>query len=224
MIWRATPLADSSDGLYVEVAKSHAKRNCLVIGPAGSGKLSLVRGLATLANSRARKFLFDWEVEPEAQEKLLIDLQQRCEIERPYAQVWIFRQMHRIPKNQLGPLLDTLRARMNSRECLPLLYGTCIEGEWFNLTSDLLRDVFGIQIRLGHGGYAHGSLDSVLQNAMQRLKKKYGGENFLVEPEAAEMLERLASDSSLGEALDVLERAYLRAGCRTVTASALTNQ
>lgn len=224
MIWRATPLADSSDGLYVEVAKSHAKRNCLVIGPAGSGKLSLVRGLATLANSRARKFLFDWEVEPEAQEKLLVDLQQRCETERSFAQVWIFREMHRIHKNQLGPLLDTLRIRMSSRECLPLLYGTCMEGEWFRLSSELMRDVFGIQIRLGQGGYAHGSLDAVLQSAMLRLKKNYGGESFLIEPEAAEVLERLASDSSLSEALNVLERAYLRAGCRTVTASALTNQ
>jgi len=202
-------LADSSDRLYAEVAKSHAKRNCLVIGPAGSGKLSLVRGLAALTNPRARKFLFDWEVELEAQQKLLADLTNRARAGVLNQEVWIHREIHRMKDRELGEFLDSVRSLQEGDAHLVICHATMVPGPHGGSISQAVEQVFAVRIALGDGGFVQGAFDPILACALTSLRRKYGGGISSIEPEAIRFLEDVGLHSSVPAMLNALERAFV---------------
>lgn len=212
---------DGSDRLYAEVAKSHARRNCLVIGPAGSGTLSLVRGLAALTESRARKFLFDWEVEVEAQQKLLADLTTRLQNGIVADEVWILRKIHALSGGKLEQLLRALRSLQESGTQLVICYATSEPSFHPTVTLRELERLFAVRITLGEGGYVRGAFDSILAYALVTLRKKYGNKVSSIEPEAAKLLEEIALQSQLPAMFASLERAFVVETGTRVRASTL---
>lgn len=209
MTWRARLLADDGDSLFAEVAKSHAKRNCLVIGPAGSGKLSLVRGLAVLTNSRSRKFLFDWEVEREAQLRLLEDLASRINIGVDVTEVWIHRKIHLVKDNERRSLFTALLTLTDSACASVICYATSEPQSLEKKLTMELERIFTVRIDLGNGGFVHGAMADILSRAMWTLGNKYGRRVNSIEPEAIQYLENLATDAQLQLALSALERAFV---------------
>jgi len=209
MTWRAKPLTDSSDSLFAEVAKSHAKRNCLVIGPAGCGKLSLVRGLAALTSSRARKFLFDWEVELDAQRKLLGDLGARLKSGVKDSEVWVHRKIHLVTGHEHDALMSALRTQHSSDTAQVLSYATCEPDILAPNQMAALECIFPVRISLGEGGFVHGAFDAILSRALISLEQKYGRRVTTIEPEAIHVLEDMALSTHLSVMLSALERAFV---------------
>ncbi len=180
-----------------------------MIGPAGSGTLSLVRGLAALTESRARKFLFDWEVELEAQQRLLNDLATRSLADAEEEEVWVLRKIHLLGEGELAKLVPALRSLQESNTNTVICYATSEPGFQSTASSRELAGLFAVHITLGDGGYARGAFDSILASALAMLRRKYGNRVSRIEPEAVRMLENIALQEKLPAMLTSLERAFV---------------
>lgn len=180
-----------------------------MIGPAGSGTLSLVRGLAALAESRTRKFLFDWEVEVEAQQKLLLDLSTRLRGGVLQEEVWILRKIHLLNGEELESLLLALRSLCQSDTKLVICYATSEPLSNPHLAAYELEELFSVRITLREGGYVRGAFDSILACALVTLRQKYGTRVSSIEPEAIRLLENIALHDNLSAMFSSLERAFV---------------
>lgn len=180
-----------------------------MIGPAGSGTLSLVRGLAALAESRARKFLFDWEVELEAQQKLLADFITRSKGGIVKEEVWILRKVHLLSEAELTEILRALRSLQDSNTRSVICYATSEPQALQTKMSHELQGMFAVRITLGEGGYMRGAFDSILDCALKALRQKYGCQVSSIEPEAVQLLEGIALRDKLPAMFASLERAFI---------------
>ena len=198
------------------------RRNCLIVGPAGSGKLSLARILASVALPEARRFLFDWQVQEEAMSETLQRMR-RLSAQGPVSrgEAWILRHLHRVP----DPLWDTTMS-VCLQACIPrngnngsaprLLFATAIDTPAFTrrITE---TGVFPWSIRTDWYPWAPDSLRQVSLDILAELNERYGRDVETVEMAALEQLKERCADASLCDIRNILERAYIIEPSKTIT-------
>ncbi len=211
MTWHARSLQENGDGISVDVAKSLVKRNCLVIGPAGSGKLSLVLGLAALTHSRARKFLFDWEVERHAQEELIDDITRRESEILEGKEIWIHRRIECLPDTLLEELLLRLQAVSVENGHDVTMYGTSRGPIEDRTVGPLAARTFDLSVQVGELTLDLPITIGIYRGLRNTLQRRYGdcGQDF--EEWLRERLLQTGPRASLKQRIRDIERAYVAA-------------
>jgi len=182
-----------------------------VIGPAGSGKLSLVLGLAALTHSRARKFLFDWEVERDAQEELIEDLSRRESEILDGREIWIHRRIDCLP----GVLMETLLLRLQAvsvdsgRDVT--MYGTSRGPILGHTIGPLVERTFDLSVQVGELTLDLPMTIGIYRGLRDTLQRRYGdcGQDF--EEWLRERLLQTGPRASLKQRIRDIERAYVAA-------------
>jgi hypothetical protein len=194
----------------------------LVIGPPGSGKLSLISVLSKALDPGIRLIVFDLEAEPEVQDLTLESLASHLggrpnskSVSRPEA--LILRHLHRLRTDQLRRLLAVCRGQVGGTDesvevSLPIIHATCYEKpDWPQSVRGELESLFPCQVHLAGVPALKKDINSFVLDVVTDLNRRYGKRITEVESSVFDVVQRRAEwRTSLHELRSVLERAYFQ--------------
>jgi hypothetical protein len=188
--------------------------NLLVVGPPGSGKMSLISVLGRALEPGIRLTLFDLEAEPEVQTLTLDHFAAQFRPQRTRAQRsdgLILRHLHRLSDR------DAIESAP------PVLYATCHEQT--NWDKDLRADletVFPCQVHLAGMSALRKDLSRFVLDVLAELNQRHGKRITEVESTVLDALHRRMDwRSGLHELRNMVERAYFREDTERLSARSI---
>jgi len=207
---------------------SLVRRNCLVLGPAGCGKLSLVRSIFSAASDRSQLFLFDLEIEPATQLALVEQLVARSLSDGcRQSEIWILRKLDSLTDAVLGRLLIALQRQLNhvainENACRRILYATARTYPSGAPVNRIVDSLFPLQIHLPGLPSTPGELRPFVYDLLGELSIKHGKSMNRIDSQALDLLATRPWTANLLELRSVLERAFLMEDSDSLTPLALT--
>jgi len=196
--------------------------NFIVVGPPGSGKLSLTLALSRALFPGKRVLLCDWETEEDTQIRTMERLHTR--ISRDLGnnepgragEILVLRHIHRLPLSMLTALMDDLDKAVGTAEEIDghpslLLRATCHEPFASNdRLTERLRQLFPCEIRMAGLPLARAHLAQFVTDLVRELNRTHGRRVTEVEGAVVDEVCRIAPGLSLHELRAIVERSYLQ--------------
>lgn len=214
--------ASAPSGATGRQPKSSVGRNCLITGPAGSGKLSLVRAFTAALYPRARQFLFDWEVEPAVQHDQLDQLRiwslnPRC------PEVWILRRLDRASPACLRSALGICRDACGFGDHPgPVIFATALDAEALQVQPDS-DALFPWRVSLTGLPRDRRALERVTLDILAELDRQYGRRISTLDSGVVDLLLQHRWVAHFRELVNIVERAYFREPTASLTLRAFEN-
>lgn len=208
--------------------QSLRERNCLITGPAGSGKLSLVYGLSTIAYPPARQFLFDWEVEESTQAVLQLELRERAATPaRAGRELWILRRLDRVSVQILKEVLEicwlaSVETSVRADQAAPIVFATARDAAPI-LDQIRATCLFPSHIRTIGLPANRTTLGQVAHTILHDLNRKHFRSIRSLDDSAIEYLLRRPWTDHYRELRSLMERAYLAEESDSLTSFSFAN-
>ncbi|MBI5868238.1 MAG: ATP-binding protein [candidate division Zixibacteria bacterium] len=194
-----------------------AGANLLVVGPAGSGKLSLVRAVLQALDHRIRLSLLDFETEPRIQRVLLDQLRAARPAEPPGAissgvDALILRHIHRLPPRRMTELINVCRTIALTNGHPPILFHATSHrySEYSQTLKNELSSFFNCLIQLSGFPRTENRIRQFVADVLADLNHRYGQHILGVDPPVVNLVQQIAERANLYELRNVIERAYFR--------------
>jgi len=189
----------------------------LVVGPAGSGKLSLVRAISLACNPRTRLVLLDFETESQAQRALLDHLSARLADDEAMAaeqsgETIVFRHIHRLSEELLAELVTICRGfsqRPDRRQVVFHATGHSL-AEYPKSLRNELRSFFNCLIQWSGFPRTETRIRQFVADVIADLNRRHGQHILGVDPPVVDFVHRISLRANLYELRNVIERAYFR--------------
>ena len=202
--------------------KSSVGRNCLITGPAGSGKLSLVRAFTAALYPRARQFLLDWEVEPSVQQDQLDQLRIRGSNPRRQ-EIWILRRLDRASPACLSSALSVCRdACTASDRPGQVIFATALDTDVIQVQVNASA-LFPWRVSLAGLPRDRRALERVTLEILAELDQQYGRRISTLDSAVVDLLLRHRWVAHFRELVNIVERAYFREPTASLTVRTFEN-
>ncbi len=187
-----------------------AGANLLVVGPAGSGKLSLVRAALQALDPRIRLSLLDFETEPRFQ-RVLLDQLRAARTAGP-ADALILRHIHRLPPRRMTELINLCRTIALTNGHPPILFHATSHrySEYSQTLKNELSSFFNCLIQLSGFPRTESRIRQFVADVLADLNHRYGQHILGVDPPVVNLVQQIAERANLYELRNVIERAYFR--------------
>jgi energy-coupling factor transporter ATP-binding protein EcfA2 len=201
--------------------------NFLVVGPAGSGKLSLVRALSLASDPRTRLVLLDFETEHQSQHALLDQLtthlaENREKSEERSSEAIVFRHIHRLSQEALAELVRTCRGFSQVGDRAPVVFHATSHcfSDYPRPLKNELRSLFNCLIQWSGFPRTETRIRQFVSDVIADLNRRYGQHILGVDPPVVNFVQRFSQRANLYELRNVIERAYFReeSSCLSVEA------
>ena len=203
--------------------------NFLVVGPAGSGKLSLVRAISSALDPRTRLTLLDFETESSSQRALLDHLAQHvCENGTPGArqpgEAIVLRHIHRLSEKLLIELVAICRefSRGTDRSYVAFYATSHSLPEHAKLIRSELRSFFNCIIQWSGFPRTEARIRQFVADVISDLNRRHGQHILGVDPPVVDFVRRISQRANLYELRNVIERAYFREESPNLSVGAIT--
>jgi hypothetical protein len=206
-----------------------AGANFLVVGPAGSGKLSLVRAISLASDPRTRLVLLDFETEPESQHALLDQLgtllsrDQEATGEQPGNTI-VFRHIHRLSQRALARLIEMCRSFSQPPGRAPVVFHATSHqfADYPKALRRKLRSLFNCLVQWSGFPSTETRIRQFVTDVIADLNRRHGPHILGVDPPVVDLVQRISQRANLYQLRNVIERAYFREESSCLSVAAVT--
>lgn len=206
-----------------------AGANFLVVGPAGSGKLSLVRAISLVSDHRTRLVLLDFETEPESQHALLDQLGALLNRDQGAAgeqqgDTIVFRHIHRLPQRVLARLIEMCRGFSQPLGRAPVVFHATSHqfADYPKALRKELRSLFNCLVQWSGFPRTETRIRQFVADVITDLNRRHGQHILGVDPPVVDFVQRISQRANLYQLRNVIERAYFREESSCLSVEAVT--